>query len=631
MKLMRRSLVARISAAMIAISLTALISIGASVFVAYSTKGDAAALNVAGSLRMQTYKIALALHQHHQAPNQASAAVVHEQLESFERRLLGPALSHAIPRATEHDLRQHYLDLQLAWHDELKPHLEQVIELGAEANLAHTQSELEFQVARIETLVTLLEHSTEFKIKLLSLVQMLCLVLMGAAILVALFDIKLNVIEPLKKLVELAKGAAGRDFTHRANMHGEDELSLLGQTFDRMASELSASYANLEAHAAHKTRELERSQRALHLLHRATRTLYDNSGDFCRNTVPLLQQLEELLEIGPVRIHLRDADDQPWQVANTAPVERPEYCRDLNCDACLLNKDLIAVDKLRHPDGRRLLLPIKGASDLHGHRQTLGTLEVWYPQDRILEEPAYRLLETLADQLATAIFIQRRMTEQQHLTLMEERAIIARELHDSLAQSLSYLKIQVARLQRMHEMDMEPSRQDEVLDELRTGLNSAYRQLRELLTTFRLKLDAGGLQRALQRTLDEFNAREDGRKRPDIHLECDLPEQLLSPNEEIHVLQVIRESLTNAVKHAHASRIEVKARYTAPDVQVTITDDGIGLPEGRIPDQHYGLIIMRDRAESLGGNIRVTNRTERGVQVQLRFVPQRARVQALAS
>src|SRR5690554_7214442 len=137
----------------------------------------------------------------------------------------------------------------------------------------------------------------------------------------------------------------------------------------------------------------------------------------------------------------------------------------------------------------------------------LGTLEVWYPKGSPLPDSVRRLLNALADQLATAIYLQRRIEEQQQVTLMNERTIIARELHDSLAQSLSYLKMQVARLERMQAKGVGPEIQAPVFDELRTGLDSAYRQLRELLTTFRLKLEGPGLASALHQTVTELGER----------------------------------------------------------------------------------------------------------------------------
>ncbi len=631
MKVFRRSLAARISAAMVAIGLTALISIGASVFVAESASGDAAALNMAGSLRMQSYKLALALQQYQQTPTAEHAAALNTETADFERRLLGPVLRKAIPRAPEHELRLQHDLLIRYWTTQMRPHLTQIPDTNMA--LLALQQALETQVEEIEILVSLLEHSTESKIKLLSLIQSLCLVLIGAAILIALLDIKLNIVGPLRRLLELAKGAARQDFSQRAHMQGKDELSVLGQAFDRMAAELSSRYASLEAKAARKTEELERSHQALQLLHQASRALYDNSGDFCRNTVPLLKELEDLLQIGPVRFHLRDQDgDEQVLVAATVTQERPAYCRDADCDACLISAQTPEITaRITSGLNRRLLLPVQAGADAQGVRRTLGTLEIWHPKDRVLEEPAHRLLETLADQLATAVFIQRRITEQQQLSLMEERTIIARELHDSLAQSLSYLKIQVSRLQKMHGKNVGAAQQAEVLDELRNGLNSAYRQLRELLTTFRLKLDSGGLQQALIRTVTELSRRGDSHLQEPISLYCELPAQLLTPHEEIHVLQIVREALTNAIKHSQATHIEVRVEHQAAKVVIRVLDNGIGLPEGRVPDQHYGLIIMRDRSQTLGGEISIRNRDQGGVEVDLVFLPQRAGVISLAS
>src|SRR5690554_7589380 len=90
-----------------------------------------------------------------------------------------------------------------------------------------------------------------------------------------------------------------------------------------------------------------------------------------------------------------------------------------------------------------------------------------------------RLLDTMTDQLATAIFLERQITEEQQQTLAEERTVIARELHDSLAQSLSYLKMQVTRLRRLNISGDQEKLHSEILDELSTGLNSAYRRSEE--------------------------------------------------------------------------------------------------------------------------------------------------------
>ncbi len=182
---------------------------------------------------------------------------------------------------------------------------------------------------------------------------------------------------------------------------------------------------------------------------------------------------------------------------------------------------------------------------------------------------------------------------------------------------LSYLKMQVARLRRLNIEGEQRETHEAILDELSTGLNSAYRQLRELLATFRLKLDTPDLYSALQKTIAEFSERLG---KP-VEINYNLPPQTLSPNEEIHTLQIIREGLANAVKHADASDICVDVLFESPQVRVSIRDNGKGLPGGDQPLNHYGLIIMQDRARTLGGQVKVRNREVGGVEVVLSFVP----------
>jgi two-component system nitrate/nitrite sensor histidine kinase NarX len=378
-----------------------------------------------------------------------------------------------------------------------------------------------------------------------------------------------------------------------------------------MTGELALTYYELESRVRSKTEELEKSHAALQLLHSASRSLFA-SHDLCSGAVPMLQELEQLLGIGPIRLYLHDRNaSEPVQAVTTATAQRPFYCRDHDCHACLVTPETFDDLPLEDNDGRRLLLPIRTPGRL------LGTLEVWYPAEQGLTDTARHLLETLSDQLATAIFLEQKITEEQQLTLVEERTVIARELHDSLAQSLSYLKMQVARLRRLTITGDQKQAHDEILEELRTGLNSAYRQLRELLTTFRLKLDTPDLATALRKTIEEFSERLGS----PVHLNYNLPPQTLSPNEEIHALQIVREGLSNAVKHADATRISVSVMFESPRVKVTVLDNGKGLPESDRPANHYGLIIMQDRARTLGGQVHVSNRDEGGVEVALTFVP----------
>ncbi|KAA1175963.1 HAMP domain-containing protein [Marinobacter salinexigens] len=603
----RSPLVNRIAVVVGAVVLTSMVSMAATLVVSRSIEGNATAINLAGALRMGAFQLL------------ADSAGLKEsglpegsqqqKLDRYEARLIDVSTTKAIPRSADHPLAIQYQRILDDWRTQLRPALEQHAHGTPIAQQTFTTTE--HYVDKVDQFVSMLEQRTEARIDLLHLIQVISLIFSVLIIFALFLDLKKRILRPLHKLVEIAGAVGEQDFSRKANMQGSDELAQLGHAFDQMTSELALTYYELEERARIKTEELEKSHSALQLLHSASRNLFANH-DLCSGAVPMLQELETLLGIGPIHLYLHDRNSsEPVKAVTTATKKRPFYCRDHHCNACLITPETFDDLPSENNDGRRLLLPIRTPGLL------LGTLEVWYPADQDLSETARRLLETLSDQLATAIFLERQITEEQQITLAEERTVIARELHDSLAQSLSYLKMQVARLRRLNIDGEQKTAHDSILDELSTGLNSAYRQLRELLATFRLKLDTPDLSTALRKTVEEFSERLG---KP-VHLSYDLPPQTLSPNEEIHTLQIVREGLANAVKHADATEISVDVHFESPQVQVRIRDNGKGLPGGDQPVNHYGMIIMQDRARTLGGKINVENRDEGGVEVALTFVP----------
>jgi two-component system nitrate/nitrite sensor histidine kinase NarX len=231
------------------------------------------------------------------------------------------------------------------------------------------------------------------------------------------------------------------------------------------------------------------------------------------------------------------------------------------------------------------------------------------------------LAETMGRHIGGALASAERRDEHRRLGVLEERAAIARELHDSLAQSLSYTKIQLARLAASIEHEGHSLQSMTVLMELREGINTAYRELRELLTTFRLGLGEEGFEGALRDTVAEFE------RRSGVHatLENDLLKVELSANEQVHVLQVVREALSNIEHHAHARHAWVSLRRGAgQSIEVTVEDDGVGMQSDHSPRGHFGLAIMRDRAQSVGGRLVIERRQPTGTRVRLTFDAQTA-------
>ncbi|MBW5801756.1 type IV pili methyl-accepting chemotaxis transducer N-terminal domain-containing protein [Halomonas elongata] len=615
MKLLQRSLAARITASLLAISAMALISIAVTTWIASGSRGDAATINWAGSLRMNTYQVVTALQRYQHQPDAAQRQHVADMMERFTERLGNPQPIDSLRISEKHPIRTHYQQLERHWQNQLAPRIAATIDDDAEID--PLLSELERQVDDIDQMVSLLEQHSYTKLQRLATLQLFFLALTAMVVAIALYDIRHHLVRPLRQLVVLARETSRHNFNHRSHLQGDDELALLGRALDSMAEELGTSYAELQDRVSRKKQELARSNAAMQILHDGSRALYGGGNDLCTSAAPMLRRLEELLEIGPIGLSLHDPfDHREVPILVTHSPSRPAYCRDHDCNACLLDPSPEIFTAEGREGLERLLLPVSVGTTL------LGTLEVYYSADLGLTDNTRRLLNALSDQLATAVYLQRRIEQQQQVTLMNERTIIARELHDSLAQSLSYLKIQVARLERMQSKGLSREDQAPVFDELRTGLDSAYRQLRELLTTFRLRFDSPGLQSSLSQTVAEFSERLGFA----VEFDFDVPPQLLNPNEEIHVLQIVREALANILKHARAHWARISVRFVEAHLRVVIEDDGVGLESDTSPPMHHGLVIMRDRADTLGGNLQVRRRDVGGTLVALDFTPQTARL-----
>jgi len=267
--------------------------------------------------------------------------------------------------------------------------------------------------------------------------------------------------------------------------------------------------------------------------------------------------------------------------------------------------------------GRQLLtLPLSDAE------RQYGVLIIDVPPGMHPEAWQVQLLEALSRHIGVAIGAERRIEQSRKLGLLEERAVIARELHDSLAQSLAYMKIQVSRMQGVLGKPERAGEMGAMLAELREGLSGAYRQLRELLTTFRLKMEGGDLRVALENTVAEFAERGEIA----IDLNVDHGRCTLSPNEEIHVLHIVREALSNVLNHARARHAEVRIACAADGtLEASVEDDGVGI--GKTADvHHYGMTIMEERTRTLHGEILFQTLATGGSRVLLRFRPASQRV-----
>ena len=552
----------------IAMSVLALLSLGSiviSAVIADDISGRANAVNVSGSLRFLSYRT---LSEVLQPERRAQAA---DTIKVFERRLLGlERFVRSKSRSDAASLREVQGLLQ-RWNTQVRD-LELAATRGEAGAVQQMALEIPHFVDQIDRVVQLIELELEQKATWLRLVQ---LGLLGSIVLVSLLTIwmlRRQLVQPLAQLLDAARTVRQGSFSARVAHVSNDELGRLGQAFNAMVGEIATMYAHLEDKVEEKTRELQRTNESLELLYRVSQKL---------------------------------------SASDLSTEERHALCSRRDCGECFLSAQRPIVEQ-----GHRSALVIVPIGDGDHLRGVLPVLKV---QDQTLPVEKVRIIETVGHHVSNALINMRRAEEKHRLAVMEERSVIARELHDSIAQSLSYLKIQVTRLEKSLDQGRDPRA---ITEELKQGLSGAYRELRELIVTFRLRVDERGLNVALHETVAEFSQKLGF----PVRLNNALSGIVLSANEELHLLRIVREALSNIERHAQASAASVAISVDAfQAVTMRVEDNGRGFDPAHTPRNHFGVNIMNDRAMILAGRLDMESTLGAGTRITLQFLPQKVR------
>jgi two-component system nitrate/nitrite sensor histidine kinase NarX len=198
--------------------------------------------------------------------------------------------------------------------------------------------------------------------------------------------------------------------------------------------------------------------------------------------------------------------------------------------------------------------------------------------------------------------------------LIAERQAIANEIHDSLAQSLVYTRMRTSLLleaiRKSNELMVSKYAHD--IDE---ALENSQKTVRELITDFRCSMDPSGLLHALQNLTEQFGHRNK------IELEyINRVSNLELPLEyEIQVYHIVQEALANIASHSEATHARLIAEFSGNNYVFTIEDNGSGGCAFKPVEGHYGMIIMRERAQRISGEIKVESSKGIGTRIQLIF------------
>ena len=595
--------------------------VGWTLWLSWQLAGTAAAINETGSLRMRANRIGLNLLRHDEAA-QAQVVVDLREQGRILAHFAGDLPGRPLFLSTDAPLRQQFHAVTTRWDELADLAHEALVEGDSTAYLA----QLPGFVAEADRLVHVLEVGNASKTTRLRILQSVLIVMACLGTMAMIFLLYRWIIRPVQTLQGGIQRMAARDFSVRVPVNNTDELGVLAQGFNRMADELQSLYEDLGEHVRQKTAELERQNRQLSALYGMTAFLNkpNDIEALCRG---FLQRVMDEFHAAAGSIRVLDPSGERLHIVvslgfSSAPQES-EHC--MRTDACFCGEatqrgTMIIRDfrKLPRPEEIGCMrdgFQAVSVFQIVTPEATLGTFSLHFRERTTMSPRELQLLEMLGQHLGAALDNQRLSIKARQLAVAEERNLVAQGLHDSLAQGLNFLNLQT----QMLGSAVQQRRWDEVeeiVPLLKTGVSESYQDVRELLQNFRTRLGEESLRKAVDDTIGRF------RRQTGLNVELHLDDRdgaPLHPDQQLQVLFILQEALSNVRKHAYASKVTVRIDNHR-DFGMSIRDDGEGYDPQEVAERsetHVGLSIMRERAARLGGQLQMCSAPGQGTEVSL--------------
>lgn len=611
----------------------------ATTFVALQTQAaDATVINLAGRQRMLiqglTRSVDAILGSPSGLDHRAEIPELAEQFDSTLTALLNGGMvlydnkGIALPATTEESIREQLLRMADTW-----AHFRQSLETVRTADVGSTaflqaveeiHSTAPSFLEEADQVVQSYEAAARSKVARVQAIQAAFAIAVLSLFIVGYVLVERTIVRPIGRLEQAAGRVAGGDLDTPLQISvASKEVWSLGQSFEHMRRALATSQHSLEQTAA----ELER--RVQERTHQLAALFEVNAEIASRLEIQhvlerIVQKARELAGGDVAALCLPDPADGTWTVAATSgPVEaltaQPgKAVRDLLTNGVTLEA-VVAHQKcecaLLQPPFRRghLVVPLR-AKD-----RVLGMLCVGHREaGRFAEEHRY-LLTLLADIGSIALENARLYEQVRHIAVLAERERIAAEIHDGLAQLLGFLALRLGAAREALDSEQWTQLPDHLALMQRT-VGQADEEVRRLIARLHQSPRLPGtLGERLQQTAEQF-AREQG-----LSVQVRIAAESVDTPEEVgeQVVRILQEALTNAHKHASGSQVAVTLEQDSGWAVLRVQDDGPGFDVDRVvaDSSHFGLKVMRTRAEWIGGDLHIESAPGRGTTVTLRWPP----------
>ncbi|WP_314254016.1 ATP-binding protein [Eikenella halliae] len=590
---LRRSLSARLLTAILLWAGGLLLFVSMTVVATWRLEERAGAIRQAGRLNDQVHRLTMAVVQHPGAPLPVQqVADTLKGLDSSQHAVCCTWWDEPASRQLEQVRRDTKALLQTAAKPDTAALLEQ-------AERLHTG---------IDTYARLLEEQNTRSIGWLrsGRIGLMLLILLSAAVSFRL--LRQVVLRPLGTLYQAMNQIThGRLGTRIAGPDSGDEFEAVADGFNRMADNLQEMYAHLEDKVAEKTAALSRQKSEWEMLYYVTSYLHKQSFG---------SEVEQAFLERMLRLSHSGGGGIFWQAekgfAAACAIGLPEGLAERLPHTHTAEQESEAGNMVWMQGEEGDLVALVPIYALGGFQ---GWLALSKPTVPLLSAQNAGLMRLLCTQLGIARENAALTLLKQQNAVLEERSRIARSLHDSLAQSLSFINMRFQMLSKNKLLPDDKSVRDNI-EMIRDGIQYCYEDVRELLDHFRAKPQYGNFAETVRSVIER------SRKQAGIPVVLHISggDCLLNSEQQTQALFILQEALSNIRKHADAQQAEVLLE-NGDGFTIIVRDDGQGFdPENHAeaePGQHIGLSVMHERAEKIGAEISIRSRPGSGTEVRL--------------
>lgn len=601
-------------------------SIVLTLVLSWRLEGGAAAINDTGSLRMQTYRLSLLLTQN------APQSDIKRHLHDFNHTLTN--LANGVPERPlflpdDPEVQRHLQQLKQSWEGDIQPWFTAI----AEGKAQFDRKRIPSFIGTIDQLTQSIETVNNSNINKLRLFQLVLLTLVWISAMIMIALLYKWIVLPLSRLQEGVNAIHDGCFGVQVAMEPLAEFAEVDQGFNQMSKRLSQLYHHLEQEVSEKTHDLAQKNHTLETLY-SFHPLLSQAQTVSEAAESFLKKIMQIVpaQAGSIRLidFQRKRMDLVTHIGLPESLQTAEACRRLeecSCGKAVSQHGQQVVDFYKTiPIGHEVAEPLCSHSGFHFLRifkissngVDLGMMTLYFtepPVDSAVDTP---LLEALCQQLAVTVSNLRLGIENRQLAVLQERNLIAQGLHDSIAQTLTFLNLQIQMLDKALKQSglVQDRKVNEKLQFIKEGVQECYEDVRELLLNFRTKITHNEFNEAVERLIARF--RQQTEIETTVSWEDDGPP--LTAEQQLQFIFILQESLSNIRKHTKATVVAIHF-VNHKDFQMTIRDNGCGFDTADLKNfadnGHVGLNIMFERAKRIHAVLDVESEQEKHTTIRL--------------